>query len=278
MAIIGHCHLRVGSELEPELGGSLYTALVISLAEIEKSHQYAMSGIYGYRIPDNEGMGLFTVQKDNFRLFFLCEGLIGKGLPFLSWKITSKLEQLFNRLEEITTTDHCILGHHIDNYVSFWSDLIYSMGFGNVPLEELEMVYPLQFLRLSAKHKTESKELTIDSLETIELGSLGFGWDNIDQIIAKKIQGIFNKPQYSFLIYEALFHQISEFVSDFRPNTIILSYQTGDWQESIALVAFLSLNNDELKIRYCLPLTDDLAIEGSQTVHSYLRSLFLDPL
>ena len=260
------------------MGGSLYTALVISLAEIEKSHQYAMAGIYGYRIPDNEGMGLFTVQKDNFRIFFLCEGLIGKGLPFLSWKIISKLEQLFNRLEEIISTDHCILGHHIDNYESFWSDLIYSMGFGNVPLDELEMVYPLQFLRLSAKHRTESKELTIDSLETIELGSLGFGWDNIDQIIARKIQGIFNKPQYSFLIYEALFHQISEFISDFRPNTIILSYQTGDWQESIALVAFLSLANDELKIRYCLPLTDDLAIEGSQTVHSYLRSLFLDPL
>ena len=60
MAIIGPRHLRVGSELEPELGGSLYTALVISLAEIEKSHQYAMSGIYGYRIP-HEGIGLFTV-------------------------------------------------------------------------------------------------------------------------------------------------------------------------------------------------------------------------
>ena len=34
MHIIGHCHLRVGTELEPELGGALYTAIALALADM----------------------------------------------------------------------------------------------------------------------------------------------------------------------------------------------------------------------------------------------------
>ena len=68
MQIIGHCYLRGGSELEPELGGLLYTALVVTLAEIEQEFQYKMSGVYGYRIPEIEGIGLFTIQNDYFRI------------------------------------------------------------------------------------------------------------------------------------------------------------------------------------------------------------------
>lgn len=291
-AIIGHVHLRVGSELEPELGGSLYTALVVALSEMEQSgsarQQYDVSGVYGYRIPDNEGIGLFTVQSENFRIFFLCEGLYGRGIPYLSgMKIGKKLRKLFTKLEDIIDQDHCDQLHPFEELGSFWFDLIFSAGFGeNIPLEEIEKVLPLQFIRIHAKRK-EDNRVDILSIESAELGSLGYGWQTIDDLLNSKIQAIFGKPEYSFLIFEALFHQISEFVTDleFIPNTIILSYQTGDLQENVSLIAFLSLheindtsNEEELRIRYCLPIDEDLELEGEKTVHSYLRSLFLDPL
>ncbi len=291
-SIIGHVHLRVGSELEPELGGSLYTALVVALSEMEQSgsthQQYAVSGVYGYRIPDNEGVGLFTVQRENFRIFFLCEGLYGRGIPYLSgMKIGKKLRKLFLRLEEIINKEHCYALHPIDELGSFWFDLIVSTGFGeNIPLEEIEKVLPLQFIRMQVRRKKDMG-VDIESIESAELGSLGYGWQSIDDLLNSKIQAIFGKPEYSFLIFEALFHQISEFVADmeFIPNTIILSYQTGDLQENISLIAFLSLhkktdtsNEEELRIRYCLPVVESLELEGERKVHIYLRSLFLDPL
>ncbi|MHA1968474.1 MAG: hypothetical protein ACW964_11795 [Candidatus Hodarchaeales archaeon] len=290
-SIIGHVHLRVGSELEPELGGSLYTALVLALSQMEQSgltcQQYAVSGVYGYRIPDNEGVGLFTVQSKNFRIFFLCEGLYGRGIPYLAgMKIGKKLRKLFSRLAEIIDQEHCDLLHPFDELGSFWFDLIFSSGFGeNIPLEEIEKVLPLQFIRIQAKRKKDNR-VDIESIESAELESLGYGWQSIDDLLNSKIQAIFGKPEYSFLIFEALFHQISEFVTDlqFIPNTIILSYQTGDLQENVSLVAFLSLHNEEdrdgieeLRIRYCLPVLG-VELEGVKTVHSYLRSLFLDPL
>lgn len=248
-SIIGHVHLWVGSELEPELGGSLYTALVVALSEMEQSgslrQQYTVSGVYGYRIPNNEGIGLFTVQSANFRIFFLCEGLYGRGIPFLSgMKIGKKLRKLFFRLEEIITQDHCYQLHPFDELGSFWFDLIFSAGFGeNIPLEEIEKVLPLQFIRIHAKTK-EDNMVEIESIESAELGSLGYGWQTIDELLNSKIQAIFGKPDYSFLIFKALFNQISEFVTDleFIPNTIILSYQTGNLQENVSLIAFLSLH------------------------------------
>ncbi len=290
-SIIGHVHLRVGSELEPELGGSLYTALVLALSEIEQSdrlpQQYAVSGVYGYRIPDNEGLGLFTVQSGNFRIFFLCEGLYGQGIPYLSGvRIGKKLRNLFSRLEEVIDKEHCEFLHPFEDLGSFWFDMIFSAGFGeNIPLEEIENVLPLQFIRIQAIREIDNK-IRVKSIESAEVGSLGYGWQSIDDLLNSKIQVIYTKPENSFLIFEALFHQISEFVSDlqFIPNTIILSYQTGDLQESVSLIAFLSLHKEaanggteELRIRYCLPVLG-FELEGVKTVHSYLRSLFLDPL
>lgn len=108
MQIIGHCYLRGGSELEPELGGLLYTVLVVTLAEIEQEFQYKMSGVYGYRIPEIEGMGLFTIQNDYFRIFFLCEGLYGRGIPYLAGrKIFHNVNELFKRLETTLSIDKC---------------------------------------------------------------------------------------------------------------------------------------------------------------------------
>lgn len=278
MHIIGHVHLRVGSEVEPELGGSLYTALVASLAQVEETQQYTMSAVYGYSLSDNEGIGIFTVQKGNFRIFFLCEGIYGRGIPYLAGrKIHSKLQLLFSRLEETITETHCELFHTFEeDPQSFWFNTIYSTGFGeNIPLEELEVVFPLQFVRILVKSIAD-QDAQIERLESVELGSLGYGWSEVDTLLATKIQGIFSKPLYSFLIYKALFCQISEFVTEFDPNSIILAYQKGDLKENIALIAFLSLQENLLNIHFCLPVASGLDIEGSKSVHSYLRSIFLE--
>lgn len=278
MQIIGHVHLRVGSEVEPELGGALYTALVVSLAQVEKMDQYTMSAVYGYNIRDNEGIGLFTVQKGYYRIFFLCEGIYGRGIPYLEGKkIHTKLQHLFNSLEELITEPSCELLHSSeDDPQSFWLNLIYSMNLGEaIPLEEFETIFPLQFVCITEK-QIDSNTIQIEHLESVRLGSLGYGWSEIDQLLANKIQGIFNNPQYSFLIYKALFHQISEFVPEFTPNSIILAYQKGGLQESIALIAFLSLVEHQLIIHFCLPVAPGLAFEGSQSVQSYLRSILLD--
>ncbi|UCE14346.1 MAG: hypothetical protein JSV04_04010 [Candidatus Heimdallarchaeota archaeon] len=279
MAIIGHCHIRVGSELEPELGGSLYTALVIALSEIEQSpvhEQYAMSGVYGYRVPD-EGIGLFTVQRGHFRVFFLCEGLYSRGIPFLSGKkISKRLKNFFDQLERTITQDHCYLAHESEEDEYFWFNLIFSAGLGeNIPLEELETIFPLRLVKIKVI-KTDDKPIT-QSLESSELGTLGYGWGDIDQLVEQKVQGIFNKPQFSFFIYESLFHQIVEFVPDFKPNTIILSYHTGDLQEDVGLIAMITFRENELNIRYCLPILLGLELEGSHKVQNYLRSMFLEP-
>lgn len=277
LSIIGHCHIRVGSELEPELGGSLYAALVVSLSEIEQSHDsYAMSGIFGYKVPD-DGIGLFTVQKSNFRIFFLCEGLFSRGVPFLSGKkISSKLNEFFSKLEKMITGEHCELAHESEQD-DFWFNLILSAGLvENVIFDELEIIFPLRSVKMDVIKK--NGELLLQRLESSELGSLGYGWGDIDQLVSKKVQGIFSNPQFSFLIFESLFHQINEFVPDFKPNTIILSYQTGDLREDVALVAFISFRKNELNIRYCLPMKKGFETEGCHTVQSYLRSLFFDPL
>lgn len=147
MQIIGHTHLRIGSELEPELGGTLYTALVTALSQIEPTYSdYAVSGVFGYKIPDNEGIGFFTIQNPHFRVFFLCEGLYGRGIPFLGGIQTSrKIKMLFKRLEEIIPHEECMLAHPTDRDGGFWFNLIISLGFGEqIPIEELEAVkiYP----------------------------------------------------------------------------------------------------------------------------------------
>ena len=142
--IIGHCHLRAGSEIDPFLGGSLFTAMVIALADVEQEFRFTMSGFYGYRIPEIEGIGLFTVSNKNFRIFFLCEGLYKKGIPYLAGKeISKKLEELFRQLEQKLPHDTCSLAHRLeDGY--YWFDLMCSIGFGGeIQVETIQEVFPL---------------------------------------------------------------------------------------------------------------------------------------
>ena len=201
------------------------------------------------------------------------------GVNYL-WKfligICPDLNKLFKSLERQFTKDSCDLLHRFEERDTFWFELIYSCGFGeNIPLDELEFIFPIQSLQINIKFS--GREIEIDSVETVELGSLGFGWQGVHEFLAKHIQEIFRKPQYSFLLYQTLFTQISEFVQDFNPNTIILTYQAGYLQEDIVLVAFLTLHEKNVSIRYCLPISSDLEVIGSRSIHSYLRSLFLEP-
>ena len=282
MQIIGHCHLRVGSELEPALGGTLYTALVTALSEIEPPPNiYIMSGVYGFRIPNNEGIGFFTIQNKNFRIFFLCEGLFGQGIPYLAGTAISKrIRSLFKWLEREITVEDCKIAHVSKQEDTFWFDLIVSLGFGrNIPIEQYEKIYPLRYIEINASRSAEN-EVIINNLETSEIAApISIGWEHIDQVIAAKIQGIFSRPHFSFLVYEALFNQISEFVPDFQPNTIILTYSRGDLLENqSSIVSFLSINQSTLSIRYCLPMPRIVEIEGSQKVHLFLRSIYLNSL
>ena len=281
-SIIGHCHLRLGSDLEPILGGSLYTALVTALSEIEPPPNiYVMSGVYGFRIPDNEGIGFFTIQNKNFRIFFLCEGLFGRGIPYLAGTaISRRIRNLFAWLDSEISTDDCEIAHASNQDDSSWFDLIVSLGFGrNIPIDQYEKIYPLRYIEIHAS-RTSENEVVVNNLETSEMAAqLSYGWDHIDEVIANKIQGIFSRPHFSFLVYESLFNQISEFLPEFQPNTIILTYSRGDLlvnQSSIA--SFLTITENSLTIRYCLPMSRELEVEGSQSVHSFLRSIYLATL
>lgn len=279
MQIIGHCYLRGGSELEPELGGLLYTALVVALSEIEQEFQYKMSGVYGYRIPEIQGIGLFTIQNNLFRIFFLVEGLYGRGVPYLAGKrISRKVKELFNQLEAKIPVDSCRSVHQVEEG-SFWFDLMCSLGFGgNIAIKEMERIFPLRFVRIKV-NRMEDHNVEVVRLESADLGTLGYGWQDKLELVTSKIEGIYGKPQSSFLVYEALFKQIKEFIPEFNPNTIILTYQkTVLLEPRSALVAFLSLKSDELTIRYCLPVPEGLYIEGDQSILPYLRSLFFDPI
>ncbi|UCE14177.1 MAG: hypothetical protein JSV04_03120, partial [Candidatus Heimdallarchaeota archaeon] len=260
-------------------GGSLYTVLVLALSDIEQEFQYKMSGVYGYRIPEVEGIGLFTIQNDQFRIFFLCEGLYGRGIPYLAGKkISQKVAKLFDQLEILIPFDSCHQVHQAEEG-SFWFDLMCSLGFGgNIHIKEMETIYPLRFVRIKVD-RLDNNDVNVVRLESAELGSLGFGWVEKIQMVSSKIEGIYGKPQSSFLVYEALFKQIKEFIPDFEPNSIIITYQkTVLLEPQNALVAFLSLESNELTIRYCLPLPEGFFIEGAHTSLSYLRSLFFDPL
>ena len=129
--IIGHCHLRAGSALEPDLAAGLHSAMIIVLSDVEQEFQYTVSGVYGYRIPDIEGIGLFTVSDKYYRIFFLCEGLYKKGIPYLAGKkISKQIDQLFAQLREKKADSiSCNLTHRLESG-SYWFDLLCSSGFG----------------------------------------------------------------------------------------------------------------------------------------------------
>lgn len=261
------------------MAGSLFTALVVALSEIEQEFHYKMSGVYGYRIPEIEGIGLFTIQNDYFRIFFLCEGLYGKGIPYLSGKsISQNVKKLFAQLNELIPSDSCRKVHRAEQG-SFWFDLMCSLGFGgNIEIKEVENVYPLRYVCIKV-NRLNLRDVNVIRLESAELGTLGYGWADKIKMVASKIEGIYGKPQSSFLVYEALFKQIKEFIPDFEPNTIIITYQrTVLLEPESALVAFLTLKPDQLTIRYCLPIPEGLFMEGLQSIRPYLRSLLFDPL
>jgi hypothetical protein len=141
-----------------------------------------------------------------------------------------------------------------------------SLGFGGqISIREMERVYPLRFVCIKV-NRLNGHDVKVVRLESAELGTLGYGWEDKFKMISSKIEGIFGKPQSSFLVYEALFKQIKEFVPDFNPNTIILTYQkTAFLEPKSALVAFLFLESDELTILYCLPVPGGLSLEGDQS-------------
>jgi hypothetical protein len=97
-------------------------------------------------------------------------------------------------------------------------------------------------------------------------------------MVATKVEGIFREPQRSFEVYTSLFRQIHELSPQFDPNAIVLTYhpthlpQTGNF-----LVAFLSLKDKTLNIRYCIPVPAGLGIKGIKT-GAFLNSLYLETL
>ncbi len=276
--IIGHCHLRTGSALEPELAGGLYSAMVIALADVEQEYQFTMSGVYGFKIPDIEGIGLFTVSNKYYRVFFLCEGLYKKGIPYLAGKkITKQINHLFDQLQERSDPSSCELIHQLEEG-SYWFDLMCSTGFaGEIQLETIEEVFPLYSVAIHTKSHLPS-ENAIFRLESYILGSLGYGWKEQDDMVATKVEGIFREPQRSFEVYTTLFKQIREFSPQFEPNTIVLTYHPAlRPQTTNFLIAFLSLKDDTLNIRYCIPSSAGLGIKGTPT-GVFLKSLYLETL
>ncbi|MHA1993990.1 MAG: hypothetical protein ACW97Z_05580 [Candidatus Hodarchaeales archaeon] len=275
--IIGHCHLRTGSELDPFLGGSMFTALVATLADIEHEFKYTMSGFYGYRIPEIEGIGLFTVSNKNFRIFFLCEGLYRKGIPYLAGKeLSQQINRLFSHLQDKSYADSCTYAHRLEEG-SYWFDLMCSVGFGGeISVGLIDEIYPLRSVTIHTKSHLQTSNTKIFRLESSLLGSLGYGWKDRDDMIASKIEGIFREPERSYHFYEAIFKQVREFIPNFEPNTVILTYQPSSGSESqSALVAFLSVKGDSLDIRYCIPIVKSSGMHGTPT-NLYLQSLFLD--
>ncbi len=275
--IIGHCHLRTGSELDPFLGGSMFTALEATLADIEHEFNYTMSGFYGYRIPEIEGMGLFTVSNKNFRVYFLCEGLYTKGIPYLAGKdISLKLSKLFDHLQDQSYANSCTSAHRLEQG-SYWFDLMCSVGFGGeISVEMINEIYPLRSVTIHTKSHLQTTFTKIFQLESSLLGSLGHGWKERDDMIASKIEGIFREPERSYQFYETIFRQIREFIPSFEPNTVILTYQpSSDSESESALVAFLTAKGDSLDIRYCIPVVKSSGIHGTPT-NLFLQNLFLE--
>jgi hypothetical protein len=239
-----------------------------------------MSGFYGYKFPELEGIGLFTVQNNHFRIFFLCEGLYGNCIPYLGGKsVVEKLKNLFNKLEHAFPDDTCTIIHEKEND-SFWFDLIYSAGLGiTIPVEEMKVLYPLRIARMTAGpagSEASPDVINITRLESEELGTLGHGWSDKTLLVDSKIQRIFSHPELSFLIYKALFQQITDYMPSLKPGAVILTYQGSSLQEKIELVSIVSHKNDELNIRYYIPVEEGYDMEGSQSIKTCLHSLILE--
>ena len=112
--IIGHCHLRVGSGLEPELGGALFSVLNLALREVENTSMSGLSGLYGFQFPNIDGIGLFSTQNEHFRVYFLCEGLYTGSIPYLAGnKLMSQVKKLFHTLNQIIPDKQAVKRHNL---------------------------------------------------------------------------------------------------------------------------------------------------------------------
>ena len=238
-----------------------------------------MSGVYGYRIPDIEGMGIFTISDKYYRIFFLCEGLYKKGIPYLAGKkISKQIDKLFGQLSKKADSVSCKLTHKLESG-SYWFDVLCSSGFGGeIEVDTINEIYPLYSVAIHTKSHLQSLNQNIFRLESSILGSLGYGFKDRDEMVETKIQGIFREPQRSFEVYSTLFKQIRELSPTFEPNTIVLTYHpTTGPRTANALVAILSLNDETLHIRYCMPVTPGFGVDGT-TTDAYLRTLYLESL
>ncbi|MHA2224196.1 MAG: hypothetical protein ACXAC8_03255 [Candidatus Hodarchaeales archaeon] len=275
--IIGHCHFRVGSVLEPELGGALYSALNLTLEEVENTHNCCVSGVYGFQIPDIEGIGLFTIQNENFRIYFLCEGLYNGEIPHLAGvTITKKLNKMFGKLKQKEKYfETCRSGHKIEGEL-FWFNFMSSIGLkGHISLEVITKVYPIRLIRIKLAQNKENDPKDLRDLEVVKLGSLGHGWKDIEQLVTAKIDGIFTNPTFSYSIYQTLFQQFKEHIPNFRPQTVVLTYDLASQNETV-LLAFLFFRKFNLNIKFCLPVNSEFKLEGDQSILSSLQSSILN--
>ncbi|MHA2173345.1 MAG: hypothetical protein ACXABI_00825 [Candidatus Hodarchaeales archaeon] len=247
----------------------------MTLESIESTQQCSIAGAYGFQLPDIKGIGLFTTQNENFRIYFLFKGLYTCGIPFLANKqFIQKIEELYLQLEQLSIQQTCQDGHKIEGEL-FWYNLISSIGLGgHIFLDEIENAYPLRLIRINLTLNDGKGSRNIKKLENIKLGSLGLGWKEIDELISQKIKGILINPEYSFEVFNNFFLQFKELRSDFEPNAVILAYNN-EFLNQIMLLAVLTNCNRELSIRFCLPISSGLSLDDGCTISSSLQSLFL---
>ncbi|MHA2390170.1 MAG: hypothetical protein ACXACW_15725 [Candidatus Hodarchaeales archaeon] len=273
--IIGHCNFRVGTEIEPELGGALFSALTLTLESIESTQQCCIAGAYGFQLPNIEGIGLFTIQNDDFRIFFLCEGLYNGSIPSLENKqFNKKTNDLYDELKKFNFKNTCRDGHKIVGD-HFWFDLLSSFGLGgHLYLDEIKKAYMLRLIRINLAQIDGKESRKIKNLENVKLGSLGLGWKDIDELISQKIEGIFINPEYSYDVFSDFFRQFRDLRSGFEPNAVILVYNN-EFLNQIALLAVLTNYNRELSVRFGLPISSGLVLDDESLISSSLQSFFL---
>jgi hypothetical protein len=265
----------VGTELEPELGGALFSALTLTLESIESTQQCCLAGAYGFQLPNIEGIGFFTIQNEDFRIYFLCEGLYNGGIPSLANKeFIQKTTNLLDELKQLEFQKNCKDGHKIAGE-HFWFDLISSIGLGgHLYLDEIKKVCVLRLIRMNLAQIDGKGSRKIKNLENVKLSSLGPGLKDIDELISQKIEGILINPEYSYDVFNDFFRQFRDLRSDFEPNAVILVYNN-EFLNQIALLAVLTIYNRELSIRFCLPISAGLVLEDESTISSSLQSYFL---
>ena len=283
--IIGYAYLRVGSDVDPDLACPLYHALVTALAELQKDEgpeEYSrLSGVYGYRLR-NQGIGLLTVQNENFRIILLCEGFTGKGIPCLIGEALTGIRKLLDQLDTLITKEDCWQGHISEERdESFWFNLLVAHGLGNLQIEGvISKIFPLQFNKFQFTPGVgEDDYLYIKTLEMAQQ-SLGHGFKGLDEIITKKVMLIYNRPHEIFQLYHSLFNQIGEFTKEVPPNSLILTYYKGDIGDysdiSSILIVLIAITPEELTLQYGAPWPD-VELEEARDIYELLMQLIPMP-